>query len=107
MEINESNKIIADYMGERVDVNTYGTQIGCVTCDHCEEYRVIYSDSLDALVPVWEKLECFIDISGRKNNKEKAEVFMPYMKTGLYETGETIQQAACIATAKAIQNLDT
>lgn len=112
MRIEEANMTIAKYMGfDRIQNDG--------KCDFCGQKNYTffeidgggecmfgtYSESLDALVPVWEKLECFIDISGRKDSKEKAEVFMPYMKTGLYETGKTIQEASCIATAKAILEL--
>ena len=49
----EVNKIIAEFMG--VGVN-FGMSLE-TPCRFCEEYdSPLYTESLDALVPVWEKL---------------------------------------------------
>lgn len=86
MEPQEANKIIAEYMG--VSLETFLT------------YNLkSYSKSLDAIVPVWEKLE--IRMSLDMNYRDMS----PWACVCVYEIaafGETIQEAAAIATAKAI-----
>ena len=100
MEIQEANKmIIAEYMG------TYEPYLGgsqgsdTPAIDMTPDYG-----SLDALVPVWEKLnfsfegwvahdKCYIQLRGHFG--------------GVKSMGksDTIQEAACIATAKAVEAL--
>jgi len=88
MTDNEVNKIIAEYMEQY--------------CTHIENaWLPKYTESLDALVPVWEKLgkERFtLDMKAHKEDRYTVWR-MPY---GDESNGETIQQAAAHATAKAI-----
>lgn len=89
MNENEVNKIIAEYM-----------KMGKV---QQEFHAHLYSESLDALVPVWDKLDIYRLFSFDSNifriykNKHKAH---------WKGTGKTIQQAAAIATARCVQELE-
>ena len=101
MEINEANKIIAEYMGYSRDDYLSGWFDGN---DKQVKY-LDYREHLDDLVSVWEKLGLH-NISFQLDQKfciiNDKKVFVSAV-SGL----KTIQKAACIATAKAIQNLDT
>ena len=92
MNIPEANKIVAKFMGTDKDYL-----------------------SLDALVPVWEMLRdnkiffnkisfipCFVSLYKEKSIEEYTP-FDPLRFFG--STGETIQEAALMATATAIQEL--
>ena len=100
MSLEEADKIIAEFMGmyivgeyihEKDDRGEY--------CHH-----VVYSKSLDALVPVWEKLEEIGELDFERDSKKW--YFGIDLPIG-YEYGEhkSLQQAAAIATAKAIRSL--
>ena len=110
MEAVEANKIIIEYMGE--DYRS--------CCQSCGRGHVDYSESLDALVPVWGKLRengVFINkMTNRSYNHfsmfsdKKGSIGVDYPASkpfDFYESidNETIQVAAAIATAKAIQSL--
>ena len=65
--------------------------------------RITYSKSLDALMPVWQKLgKVYLHFVTQYNeiHIEVEEIEIGFAK------GETIQEAAAIATAKAIQELE-
>jgi hypothetical protein len=104
MTDQEVNKIIAEYMGWRRKGNHNKW------FDENNKQRNFlskYTTSLDALVPVWEKL----------GPRFKSVIYIGWLKKGStgyadgvqvnnkYGHGETIQQAAARATAKAIQEL--
>ena len=114
MTNEEVNKIIADFMGWQFDYHKIGVMlvVDGETCDYSE----LYTESLDALVPVWERLDdhkgttfdgillsyykdkdsaCFIDLAGYDGIDS-------YHDSG---TRATIQEAAAHATAKAIKEL--
>ena len=92
MELREANKIIAEFMGL--------------------EYPSFVS--LDALIPVWEKLNhCQKELFPRIINKKKADTsyykvsFFMYGKYSFVEhESDDLKEAACLATAKAIKELD-
>lgn len=117
MTPQEANKIISDYMGWVVDGDN-----GCdfalykEKSPHCSIEDRYYSEpanSLDTLIPAWEKLSvdevtflpatkgwnlpffCSVFIYGN-NSKSSAKIT---------ESGKTIQEAAAIATAKLIQEM--
>lgn len=114
MTVNLENcdKIIAEFMEKDyysiLEWNkAYGTSkepVGCngvsfVMGNH-------YSKSLDSLVPVWEKLEYLPPKFERRDDINMWLAyygFDPDSTTGL---AETIQQAAALATAKAVQEID-
>lgn len=95
MTTNEANKTIAKYMGtyQRKDKDGYWLPTPS------------YSRELDSLIPVWKKLNAsishdactvfWIGVNDKKGELIEAEA-----------TGETIQEAAAIATAKAIEELE-
>lgn len=118
MNIEKANIIIAEYM----DIKWYATckkTGGVFYKKPTEEFNQIwnhneiinidtllrYDNSLDSLVLVWEKLNVivthiegdYVEISSFRNHPHKAEVFL--------HKGENIYEAACIATAKAIEAL--
>lgn len=111
MTSQEANKIIAEFMGEKFPT------ISCKVCGICEDHEVIeYTESLDALVPVWEKLnpkKCSPKIVslGGLSGHWVCVVRYAYKLGSLDWDGEiveaasTAQEAAAIATAKAILDL--
>lgn len=120
MTAQEANKIIAEFLGWRLENNNWilgdfekdGHETGCPNTDEYKDYAPNnYIRSLDALVPVWEKLKDFhngeIDISLAPD--EKHWVSIDHFKDGhCYSSssrGETVQEAAAIATAKAIKEM--
>ncbi len=114
MKTDEANRIIAEYMDRRC------YNCGDIDTGHCcfavNGYgNDEYTNSLDALVPVWEKLKdsgVFMNQFFPQENrvqlyKEKcAEEYSPFDRFDYFMAEEnTIQEAAAIATAKAIQEL--
>ena len=89
MTPQEANKIIAEYMGN-----------DSITC------MIRYHESLDALVPVWEKLGADISITNSDCFKE----MLVEIETdnGKYDCGwieGTISLACCLSTCVAVQAL--
>jgi len=107
MDAQGANKIIASYMGCEVD----GDQI--VLRDNCRGYyHGLYTKSLDALVPVWEKLRKHVVIELCRHGV--SDYHWCYFRDPTNKkidsidedaSGVSIQGAAAIATAKAIQEL--
>lgn len=113
----EANKVIAEFMGE-----CWHDHIVQGQCQRCfkllaGKVRVIYTRSLDSLVPVWEKLRVnfsFISKEDETPEDTRSGFYRPiegsyrawlreYQFSDTYSAdGETIQQAAAFATAKAI-----
>lgn len=107
MDDNEVNKIIAEFMGHRIFQVTPDVYYIANKKGHCCSRT--YTDSLDALVPVWEKLNVG-DVKCYRYNKHPCEFSLSVMTSPIYGkaiSGSTIQQAAAHATAKAIQELNT
>lgn len=113
MTTNDADRIIAEYMDEnycQCSIYTYCPSPSqhhenCINKE-CgkrivKDSWIKYSNSLDRLVPVWEKLYATHAISFHDD----------YGGTNLYlctviastGSGETFQEAAAIATAKAIE----
>lgn len=83
MEKLDAYKIIDEYMGYEIN-----------------------RDCLNSLVLVWEKLENGIQvIFGDSYGWDQCSVKTISMLRQAYSNGKTIQEAACIATAKAIMEL--
>ena len=111
MTPEEANKIIAEYMCYRLREG-YSDR-WCNEKGSCGEPDFI---SLDALVPVWEKLKengVWLNKLGNRNYNQfclfadkPTETYTPFSPFDFFEhIGETIQEAAAIATAKAIKEL--
>ena len=113
MNVQEANKIIAEYMGHR-----YSNGILTIKNENKEDTLDIvkYSCSLDALVPVWEKLKSnSVWINNLGNRHGSYLSFFCYDTTEKYSSiypfeyaehkGENIYEVCCIATAKAIREL--
>ena len=116
-ELLEANKICAEFIGwtkiQNSDIAPFGRLVGLNPKTRMSKYghqKVILPCfcSLDALVPIWEKLEVldlkfecfmydsigwFLDIGANKDTRED----------DLNQLGYSIQEAALIATAKAIK----
>lgn len=90
MTQEEANKIIAEYMGVPEDSIGYSWSN--------------YSKSLDALVPVWEKMRA-LQVNVQWAIKSHT-VFISSLH-GNWQRGDSldIKQAAAIATARAIKEL--
>lgn len=96
---NEVNKIIAEYMdsyeyilqGIDPQGNEYGVH------DYPE-----YTKSLDALVPVWEKLQIDVEFDICKDDYRAT---ICHQDGYIYHRCENLKQAAAYATAKAIMAL--
>lgn len=90
MNIKEGNKLIGEFMGYTTRAKSIiGTEIELLGVP---EYHL----SLDALIPVWEKLEWLDDY----------EEFFRDMSFDIEaDRSETIQEAAFIVTAQAILEL--
>ena len=96
MNSEEANKIIAEFMlGYKIQEGVY----------------MGYDISLDALVPVWRKLneESYLNITIISDTMDAFHFFFDYFSTqkSSYESplGQTIQEAAAIATARAIKEM--
>jgi hypothetical protein len=108
MNIEEANKIVAEYMGwEKYEHDVFGVgyrqgKLSFGFDCNFPDYR-----SLDDLIPVWEKLKLMRvtlePYNGWSNEFDpRADVDLSHNHES---RGSTLQEAACIATAKAIQEL--
>ena len=84
MKLQEANKAICGYMGTM-----------------CFESSKHCINSLDALIPVWKKLKATGFVCNERFARKRYS-FTICLSCGY---GDTIQEAATIATAKAIQEL--
>lgn len=112
MKPEEANKIIAEFMGWKPHLNLELIELKTGTNEARKE--VDYTQSLDALIPVWEKLPCFDLLINKHSNGITVafdsfdfETFDSNYEIWVKRMGKakTIQEAAAIATAKAIQEL--
>ena len=105
MNDNEVNKIIAEFMGYEVFscVERYADMAVRKGDFRGNIYK--FTKSLDALVPVWEKLEVRL-FSFDKWNNYLVDIHTDTNADIMRVKGKTIQQAAAHATAKAILELD-
>lgn len=126
MTPQESNKIIAEFMsweknltGKTKDGRFIPSEMWIYDKDdkyiiRPEKALFIFSSSLDALVPVWKKLTV-VDITMKPDANPSANFFSLIHHRYRPEshnifnsennTGKTIQEAAAMATAKAIESL--
>lgn len=100
MDKNEVNKIIGEFMGWTR--NEEGT--GWYT-DGKDFIAPWWTESLDALVSVWEKLELSQIRIGDSFGLEQTLIFKG-VESSIWSEGETIQEAAAKATALAILELE-
>jgi len=101
--LEEANKIIAEYMGQDWQDCKCGYDV----------FKLDYFDSLDALVPVWDKLKpskyIGLDYSVGNDSNRFRIWNNDYDLSSVNDYSEdefTIQEAACLATAKAIKELN-
>lgn len=117
MELQEVNRIIAEYMGWKecgCDIKLVPTPFQD-ECEECglefkwnEHLSARYHRSLDALVPVWEKLK-YVNYFEFNLHQTWFSLSISEKKGEWTEESwgkETIQEAAAFATAKAIQSLE-
>jgi hypothetical protein len=114
---NEVNRIIAEFMSDTQ--RTYKCKNGKLLVQDYIELKwhdlgfQAYTESLDSLIPVWERLElnCLRDGCNfsSKHNPNLSLIFVNRREGckqyKFYSTGETIQKAAAMATCKAILKL--
>ena len=106
----EANKIIAEYMG--VDLPVYDLIWGDGT--KAKPIHSLIYNSLDTLVPVWEKIRKedngVVDMSlrlfGRGQPLEAHLWVDDVLIHSVWASAATIQEAAAMATAGAIQELE-
>jgi hypothetical protein len=109
-EISVANKIIADFMSETIsDCGQYlvGGRVGTSVDPSAHYLEKLYSQSFDALIPVWEKLWQlgFSDFEFYPHADGYAFCMLGIDKPKYSEIGsdgETITEAAAKAAAKAI-----
>ena len=103
MTDNEINKIIAEYMGWIKKNSRWFDEKG-----KQRNYLIAYTESLDSLVPVWEKLE-YLQIHIQRASRERLFCFIgmncKYDSLKYNDKDLTTQQAAAHATCKAILEL--
>ena len=108
MTIEEANKVIAEYM----NLPTWSGQYDGVKYTKTiyilngKKFNGRFDKSLDALVPIWEKLDNMMYIGC--NLQDRFYYFQLVTSKGkqFEAKANTIQKAACIATAKAIKSLE-
>lgn len=99
-EMEEAVKVVAEFMGVGIESSKMG-----------DVWAGRYDRSLDSLVPVWEKLELFTEYSfdlcrELKDERRWGFSLENFTRSIKFESsGETIQQAALLATAKVIESL--
>ena len=108
MKPDEANRIIAEFLG--LTVHPSGVVMVPQDMDHIRQDAIPYSRSLDALVPVWEKLGVFSGGFVKDWNEVESRPINSFLiETDLgdfsSQHNETLELAAAIATAKAIQGL--
>jgi hypothetical protein len=112
MTNNEVNKVIAEYMGGELCLSddTGNAVIGYEPYTYFEmdcykNSHNLFTNSLDALVPVWEKMDIpnilEMDIRNHTQPVFAYRVYTDLAYTHHHEA-KTIQEAAAHATAKAI-----
>lgn len=101
MKIGVAEKIIENFMN-------YPGYIKMKFSDG-EEIRVErrYTESIDALIPVWDKIGVKPVINGSPDEKWNARMtdYHDMMLVG-YSEGDTIQEAAALATAQTIKAIN-
>lgn len=105
MSDNEVNKIIAEFMGVPVSE---------ISQEYIDDVVIKYTKSLDALVPVWEKLQglcnfrIYWDICRPLDDEDKHKFeLITFTGSRIYSAnGKLLSQAAAHATAKAIMELN-
>lgn len=106
MTDSEVNKILAEFMGTYetwFDTDEFGNKFLRID-EHTKERMNYYTKSLDALVPVWERLEYSMK-SFVKNDFRITGVGYSWMIAVNHNNEKsdmTLQEAAAHATAKAI-----
>ena len=108
MTPQEANEIIHAYMGRGCLI--YTASDGFIDSSGSINERLLYSNSLDALVPVWEKLNYSaveVELRGFACGDKTCVVYQFNREcTSVQIESETIQEAAAIATAKAIKEIE-
>jgi len=102
MTTDEANGVCAEFMGWKFSTDGSGDYFYLERRWESD----IYSESLDALVPVWEKLEPRSELIFDRFYDDEGDYWHVYFKDQKISiTYTSLQEAACIATAKAIQEL--
>jgi len=111
MKDEEVNKIIAEYMGWTF--HQFSSGVLLAKDGEIHDSSDLYTESLDALVPVWERVKFVPSFQHSKDiewnepttkidGKFRCHVREISYSDSYWSDGETIHQAAAHATAKAI-----
>jgi len=112
MTLEEANKLIAEYIGYEIHATHIYTGDVIQYRKNGEYIGSLHYLSLDALIPVWEKLDIEFQQSfpqSYPNVRFKLSKHTAHEDrlTKWVGEGKTVQEAACIATAKAILELNS
>jgi len=105
--LQEADRTIAEFMGHN-DVEFRKGKMWFKGCASVMHPRTHYTNSLDALVFVWEKLKCIPKFHNEYGGMECTWLCSLEFEAYIFDLSDwckTIQQAAAIATAKAIKEL--
>jgi len=116
VDLNEANKIIAEYMNWKIIHNGNALGIPSDSDPNVNQgisfgWSYLPSESLDVLVPVWEKIhsESLWSIGIESETMECWQITWHLFGNNkidfISDLDTTIQQAAAVATAKAILEL--
>jgi hypothetical protein len=101
MTVDGANRIINEYMEYKESTFRLGNKDGVETF---EMVPVVYYESLDSLIRVWDKLGTAAWNGGFSRYKSGYQFCIGSI-LGDWSTANTIQEAATIATAKTIREL--
>ena len=107
MTNNEVNIVISEYMGARVEhVNSWCEGEFSRIITEGGSYQKLYTNSLDALVPVWERLGRYA-ACGKQEEQGFQAIMLPTTISNMASVYSmpTIQEAAAHATAICIKEL--
>ena len=107
MKAEKANKVIAEYMGYELREMSWGI---CAGGAQLGKGKTAYSESLDLLIPVWEKMGRVSILAHFWDGRVINFVIQDHNNAGpdmsmVSSDNGTVQESACIATAKAIIEL--
>lgn len=97
MNATDCNRVITEFMGDRLSE--------CPTCKAGDlPWQPNYSESLDALKPVWSKMghETYVEIYLTHDGAFDVDVTHPDLRRPVSFHSDHVSEAAAAATARAI-----
>jgi len=107
MTITEANKIIAEYLGWKVlTPKEWSERLLIEKNEICSNSpKINFSKSIDMMIPIWQKLKISQVKFEGNNSFNQCEIAVGINPT-VWCNGDTLFEAACLATAKLIKDLD-